>query len=106
MRPASPPASLVDMIEVQQQRKSSRQFKRQSLVKQSSMDDQEPGAGGVAAGAAGVPEQTNIDPTELPDGMPDEHPMYVHSCRRALHCYNLFLEYYSLMSSNEFCTSD
>ncbi|XP_022665963.1 striatin-interacting protein 1-like isoform X2 [Varroa destructor] len=76
MRPASPPASLVDMIEVQQQRKSSRgQFKRQSLVKQSSMDDQEPGAGGGPPNGGVVPEQTNIDPTELPDGMPDERPL-------------------------------
>lgn len=39
MRAASPPASAADLIEAQQQRKTSRPFKRQSLVKQSSMDD-------------------------------------------------------------------
>ena len=63
MRPASPPATLVDMIEVQQQRKSFRmQFKRQSLVKQSSMDDQE----------AANNVENQIDPTEMPDVLPDE----------------------------------
>ncbi|KAG8192206.1 hypothetical protein JTE90_009966 [Oedothorax gibbosus] len=39
MRAASPPASAADLIEAQQQRKNNRPFKRQSLVKQSSMDD-------------------------------------------------------------------
>ncbi|XP_064486606.1 striatin-interacting protein 1 homolog [Ornithodoros turicata] len=39
MRAASPPASAADLIEAQQQRKTNRPFKRQSLVKQSSMDD-------------------------------------------------------------------
>ena len=63
MRPASPPATLVDMIEVQQQRKSFRMnFKRQSLVKQSSMDDQE----------AANNVENQIDPTEMPDVLPDE----------------------------------
>lgn len=40
MRASSPPSSAADLIEAQQQRKTSRPFKRQqSLVKQSSMDD-------------------------------------------------------------------
>ncbi|XP_054722125.1 striatin-interacting protein 1 homolog [Uloborus diversus] len=39
MRAASPPASAADLIEAQQQRKNNRPFKRQGLVKQSSMDD-------------------------------------------------------------------
>ncbi|XP_037582180.1 striatin-interacting protein 1 homolog isoform X2 [Dermacentor silvarum] len=39
MRASSPPTSAADLIEAQQQRKTSRPFKRQSLVKQSSMDD-------------------------------------------------------------------
>ncbi|KFM82510.1 Protein FAM40A, partial [Stegodyphus mimosarum] len=39
MRAASPPASAADLIEAQQQRKNNRPFKRQTLVKQSSMDD-------------------------------------------------------------------
>lgn len=51
------------MIEVQQQRKSFRMnFKRQSLVKQSSMDDQE----------AANNVENQIDPTEMPDVLPDE----------------------------------
>lgn len=76
MRPASPPASLIDMIEIQGQRKSVRaQIKRQLLVKQSSLDDQEPGSGSVTPAGSEVNDQSNIDPTELPDGMPDENPM-------------------------------
>lgn len=39
MRAASPPASAADLIESQEQRKNYRQFRRQHLVKQSSMDD-------------------------------------------------------------------
>ncbi|KAK8757393.1 hypothetical protein V5799_004978 [Amblyomma americanum] len=39
MRASSPPTSAADLIEAQQQRKTNRPFKRQSLVKQSSMDD-------------------------------------------------------------------
>lgn len=39
MRASSPPTSAADLIEAQQLRKTNRPFKRQSLVKQSSMDD-------------------------------------------------------------------
>ncbi|GIY46782.1 striatin-interacting protein 1 homolog [Caerostris darwini] len=39
MRAASPPASAADLIESQQSRKNYRQFRRQSLVKQNSMDE-------------------------------------------------------------------
>ncbi|KAM7295559.1 striatin-interacting protein 1 homolog isoform X2 [Ixodes scapularis] len=39
MRASSPPTSAADLIEAQQLRKTNRPFKRQSLVKQSSMED-------------------------------------------------------------------
>ncbi|KAL1492319.1 hypothetical protein ABEB36_010580 [Hypothenemus hampei] len=41
LRSSSPPASASDLLEAQNQKRSARPFRRQSLMKQSSLDDQE-----------------------------------------------------------------
>uniref|UniRef100_A0A8D8SPD5 Striatin-interacting protein 1 n=1 Tax=Cacopsylla melanoneura TaxID=428564 RepID=A0A8D8SPD5_9HEMI len=62
MRPSSPPASAVDIIEAQNQKRNSRPLKRLALMKQSSLDE--------PAGGEFEPEEDYEDPQVMEVTMP------------------------------------